>query len=283
MDIRKLGSNPFVYKKRADNDDGSVTYRGAVLLAEGTWRDGASGVTVFYPAAVIERYYDNWVSDLYTLNHGDSPLDILGEISNRKFEDKSLIGDVTFHRGTQPSRDAEWLAEQGFVDGNSVEIATRDVWDEPRGVYRADFMEFQRASLVISPACSTCRLSACPLPEDEGQPESNREGDDMGEDCPEETEKELKAKAEELDKKLTEAESETKELQEKSEKLSQEHDELKSLAEAKDKEISELKAKVEELKKEPVHQSLAGDTGTEGDPEYHSDIVIRDGQVYREV
>lgn len=282
--IKQLVYHEFSMGELTENDDGSKVYHDVPLIMEGTWTDSIFQMPTHYSAKVLKKYHDNWEARNFNLDHSHRSLDQIGEVGETKFKDKTIFGDVRLHGKTHASREAMVLMDEKLVTGISVEVFTKDVWDEDLEAFRADYLEFYGAALVVNPACEGCHLEQGEaIPDEEIQKEIQERREMIekpGEAPPEDGD------PADNEKLLEKAKAEIHELSEQAESLETEKAELgKVLAaklEDKDKEITELKTKVEELEREPARNSMpAGGEG--GKLEFRSEFNTGDGEITRKL
>jgi hypothetical protein len=190
-DLRKLEV------KKAKN--GSLTVKGVILLAAGTWTDSNYGTPLAYSNEILEEYATNWFDNpLWSRHGGGTPRSItdkVGEIANQRYENGKVLGDIILHGKTQTSKDTIELITSGLVNAISVEHGGRERWDPDVSSYVSEELIFYGAAIVNKGACSVCTIN-------NEASRSSAEANDM----------ELK----ELETKLAEAESKIKELSEAS-------------------------------------------------------------------
>ncbi len=255
--------------------DGSLTIKGVILLAAGTWTDSNWGTPLVYSNEILAEYADNWFDNpLWSRHGGGSPRSItdkVGEIENQRYEDGKVLGDIVLHGLTQTSKDTIELITSGLVNAISVEHGGRERWDPDERAYLSEEIIFYGAAIVNKGACSVCTIN-------NEASKSSAEAEDM----------ELK----ELETKLAEAESKIKELSDasalKDSKLAEHAKMFTDLQEKaveqeakiseldKTEKISELEGRLTTVEKIPMPgATLTGDDGKELG-EVTLDPIVRD-------
>ena len=244
--------------------DGSLILKDVRLLASGTWVDSNYGTPLFYPEAVLKEYADNWFDNPFWSRHSGgssrSITDKIGEVTNRRYHDKAVHGDIILHGKTQTSRDSIEMVIAGLANAVSVEHGGRERYDEDSRAYIAEELIFYGVALVNKGACDVCTINN----------EASRSAAENDMELKElETKlseaeakiKELSEASEAKDTKLTELESKVSDL-DPSEKLKELEDKLKAIEESKG--LSELEARVETIEKTPLPgATLAGTSNNE--------------------
>lgn len=250
--------------------DGTLTIKGAILLAAGTWVDSNWGTPLCYSEEVLKEYAENWADNpLWCRHGGGSPRSItdkIGEIINQRYNEGTVVGDLVLHGKTQTSNDVIELITGGLVDAISVEHGGRERWDPDAREYIAEEIVFYGAAIVNKGACSVCTINN----------EAKREGAEADMEL-----KELETKLAEAEGKiteLTEASATTEQIKElegkitaidQSDKITELEATIKEL-EGKITELTttekyaELEGRIEKIEKTPLPpMTLAGDDGKE--------------------
>lgn len=223
--------------------DGSLTVKGVILLAAGTWTDSNWGTPLVYSNEILKEYATNWFDNpLWSRHGGGTPRSItdkIGEIENQRYDDGKddngrVLGDIVLHGKTQTSKDTIELITSGLVNAISVEHSGRERWDPDERAYLSEEIIFYGAAIVNKGACSVCTIN-------NEASKSSAEAEDM----------ELK----ELETKLAEAESKIKELSDASALKDTEHEQM--FTDLKEK-FAELEAKIPELDKTDKISELEG-------------------------
>ena len=155
--------------------DGGLLIRNARLLAAGTWTDSQVQTPLFYPADVLRANAGNWADNSYWSRHkGGVPRAItekVGIISNQRFENDAIVGDIFLHGRTQESRDTiayvRWAQEKGIPVYSSVEHIGPEAWNERERRYELTSLQMLGAAIVNVGACQTCTLPRA----NEGEPD----------------------------------------------------------------------------------------------------------------
>lgn len=147
-------------KFKSDSSANEVVYRDVILLAAGIWSDMVTKAPVYYPPDVLRKYATNWKSTLLKVNHSPNVEDIIGYIDNIRWNEReqAVVGDLHIHLLTQKSRDVVKLIENGFVDGISVNMLTKDIWNHQLRCREVAYLEFWGADVVTDPACKKARI-----------------------------------------------------------------------------------------------------------------------------
>jgi len=260
--------------------DGGLMLKDVTLLASGTWHASNATVPLFYPEAVLERDAGNWHDNgVWARHSGGMPRNItdkIGHVLNPHYESKSkaVMGDILLHMKTQTSRDVANLVNGGLVDAVSVEHGGDEVWNSETKRYEAVSLGFYGTAIVDRGACDVCKMK------------KNEHGEE--EDyCPpvEEQSEDIDMEAKELEKKLSDLESEkiamAKVISDSEVKVKGLEDQMKALTAESAKKLSEADAKIVELSKAPAAITLASSGETEVVEPPAITTVVKDGMVYR--
>jgi len=159
--------------------DGGLHIRNARLLAVGTWKDSQVQSPLFYPSEVLRANAGNWVDNsCWSRHNGGVPraiTDKVGIISNQRFEEDAVLGDIYLHGRTQQSRDTiayvHWAQEKGIPVYSSVEHIGTETWNERDHRYELTSLQFLGAAIVNNGACQSCTLPRT----NEGEPDMTDE------------------------------------------------------------------------------------------------------------
>lgn len=261
--------------KRAE--DGSLTIKGVILLAAGTWTDSNWGTPLVYSSEVLKEYAKNWFDNPLWVRHGGgtprSITDKIGEIENQRYDDSKVLGDIILHGKTQTSNDTIELITSGLVNAISVEHSGRERWDPDEQAYRSEEIIFYGAAVVNKGACTVCTINneASKLSAEANDMELNELETKLA--GAESKIKELSDASALKETKLTEHAKMFADLQEKAVELEAKIAELD-----KTDKISELEGRLTTVEKTPMPgATLAGDDGKELG-EVSLDPIIRDNE-----
>ena len=160
---------PFAYDKKNIAKGDGRRYNKCEILHVGSHSDSISRTEIFYSAeelkkaalAITEKNkYFNLDQDKIYLNLDHEPSKVLsriGYVYNVYFSNDSIKGDLYLHRLTSASKDSVALIDADFVSGLSVEILTRDVWEDHK--LCAKDIELCGLSLVTYPADYRARVN----------------------------------------------------------------------------------------------------------------------------
>jgi len=272
--------------------DGGLLIRNARLLAAGTWTDSQVQTPLFYPPDILRANAGNWADNSYWSRHrGGVPRAItekVGIISNQRFENDAIIGDIFLHGRTQESRDTiayvRWAQEKGIPVYSSVEHVGQETWNERDRRYELTSLQMVGAAIVNVGACQTCTLPRA----NEGEP-------DMADDQKiKELEAALKTATDKiaaLETKATAAETKVKELESKitppaqapgeDPKVKELEGKLADQAKASEEKIKELEAAIKKLEETPNPQTrTSGTESRELEPPAAVHVDPKSGEVY---
>lgn len=257
--------------------DGSLTIKGVILLAAGTWTDSNWGTPLVYSSEVLKEYATNWFDNpLWSRHGGGTPRSItdkIGEIENQRYDDSKVLGDIVLHGKTQTSNDTIELILSGLVNAISVEHSGRESWDPDEQAYRSEEIIFYGAAVVNKGACTVCTINneASKLSAEANDMELNELETKLA--GAESKIKELSDASVLKETKLTEHAKMFADLQEKAVELEAKIAELD-----KTEKISELEGRLTTVEKTPMPgATLAGDDGKELG-EVSLDPIIRDNE-----
>jgi hypothetical protein len=238
-------------------------------------------VPLFYPEAVLERDAANWLdAGVWARHSGGMPRNItdkIGQVLNQHYDAKAkaIVGDVHLHGRTQTSKDVMTLVNDGLVDAVSVEHGGEESWNSETKRYEAVSLGFYGLAIVDRGACDVCKMK-------------RNEAGELEDYCPSVEEQELEennVEAKELEKKLSDLESEKTatmaKVSELESKIKAGEDERKALVAENAKKLAEKEAKIVELSKAPAPITLAPGTETEALEAPAITTVVKDGMVYR--
>lgn len=132
--------------ERVEQDDGTVRWKGLMLLAPGVWQDGLSGESIFYSERGIRASVDRWADDTVNLFHEfEDDTWQVGEVdtSTATVDDQGrLFADVVLSMESSASQLTDEALQKAFetngqegIEGPSVELAPDQVeFNRDRGV-----------------------------------------------------------------------------------------------------------------------------------------------------
>jgi hypothetical protein len=158
-----------------DQDGGGLLITGVPMLAEGTWTDSSIGTPLFYPSDTLREYAENWIDTTGWSRHfGGSPRDAtdkVAELTNPRYEDGAIRGDILVHGATQKSRDLVELLKRKLIAFVSVEHGGDERYNAETRQQEASSLEFYGFAFVHRGACKLCRINEEKAPEPEQPPE----------------------------------------------------------------------------------------------------------------
>jgi len=127
-------------------------YRGATLLSPGEWTDSMSQVAIEYTPNILRKYAKVWEDYYLNLDHNHSALSRIGKVHNPRWENGAVKGDLHIYPITQNAKDIIQLINNDMINWTSVEIRTKDIWNEIKGMWSVSEMDYLGAAVVSLPA-----------------------------------------------------------------------------------------------------------------------------------
>ena len=137
---------------------GTKIYRGATLLTPGDWTDSISRTLVEYPRDILRKCVNNWEDFYLNLDHSHTALDRIGVVSNPRWEDNSVKGDLHIYPITQNAKDIIGLIDNNLINWMSVEILTKDTWNFNKDMWSIEDMKYFGAAVVTLPASKGSKI-----------------------------------------------------------------------------------------------------------------------------
>lgn len=147
--------------------DDEFIIKNATLIAPGIWTDSLSKKPCFYKKEILKKFANNWKSTVLTINHSFKVEDIIGYITNIRWSerDEAIVGDLHIFPITTKARDLIKEIKLSAKNkefprlGVSVDILTKDVWNQRDHVREAIYIEFWGATIGYNPACKRCYIT----------------------------------------------------------------------------------------------------------------------------
>lgn len=136
---------------RQETDNGYLI-SDVALLAEGVW----NGITYNETELQKATWINNHLLDKHTDDKGEGAT-IIGDITNQRFEDGAVKGDIFISNNTEQGKEMIELVKNNQINGISVEHSGNS-YQAGDNVLSTD-ITFQSAAIVQQPACNPCRLS----------------------------------------------------------------------------------------------------------------------------
>ena len=138
-------------------------FRNAILLTPGQWADSVSNMYNDYPKEILKKYARNIKDNIIDFDHEyRKVLSRIGRVENQHWDESknAIVGDLYITTQTQVARDVISLIDEGLINGVSVELGTRDVWDYSKDMPRVEYIEFYGVSIVPKEfaACRDARI-----------------------------------------------------------------------------------------------------------------------------
>jgi hypothetical protein len=233
-------------------EDGSLLVKDVPMLAAGTWTDSAVQTALNYPERTLSKYAANWSDNSGWARHaGGVPRDATDKVAmltNPRFQDGAVVGDIVIHGYTQKSRDMIELVKRRLIGMVSVEHTGDERYNASTRQLEAESLNFSGFAFVNKGACKLCRINEAPLvsaDEPIAAPEPVVQDDTM-------ELKELETQVAELKKELAAMQAPKVEV---AEPVVDNSRELAEEASAK-AEIAELRQMVKELMSKPASEPV---------------------------
>lgn len=160
-------------KVRVRSEGTGVVIEGACLLSPGIWVDSAIGTPLKYTEKALSEFANHWHSNrLWSVHTGGMPRPItnwIGDITNPRFENGALRGDLFFHMLTDESKDTVALVKAG-IEGKiqpvsfSIEHEGREVYNANEGCYEAQSFLFHGGAIVDEGASGGTKIMGESVP-----------------------------------------------------------------------------------------------------------------------
>jgi len=142
------------FHKDGTHGDRWQIFKGAVILAPGTWSDSVSMRPIVYSSKELQKGSDNWESNYLNLDHYQDTNNRIGRIENPRFEDGVVKGDLWINKNLSKGKDTIEKIYCELVNWVSAEIITVDRHDYSEDKCFAEEICFLGAAITCFPACS---------------------------------------------------------------------------------------------------------------------------------
>ena len=164
----RLLATAFKKSQMITQEDGSLLVKDVPMLAAGTWTDSAVQTALNYPERTLSKYASNWSDNSGWARHaGGVPRDATDKVAmltNPRFQDGAVVGDIVIHGFTQKSRDMIELVKRRLISMVSVEHTGDERYNASTRQLEAESLNFSGFAFVNKGACGLCRINeAAPL------------------------------------------------------------------------------------------------------------------------
>ena len=248
----RMLATAFKKSQMITQEDGSLLVKDVPMLAAGTWTDSAVQTALNYPERTLSKYAANWSDNSGWARHaGGVPRDATDKVAmltNPRYQDGAVVGDIVIHGYTQKSRDMIELVKRRLIGMVSVEHTGDERYNASTRQLEAESLNFSGFAFVNKGACKLCRINEeAPLASANEPIEAPQEVQDEIMEL-----KELETQVAELKRMLAEMQPKV----EVAEPVVDNSRELAEEASAK-AEIAELRAQVKELMSQPAQPVVA--------------------------
>ena len=159
----RLLASAFKKSQMITQEDGSLLVKDVPMLAAGTWTDSAVQTALNYPERTLSKYAANWSDNSGWARHaGGVPRDATDKVAmltNPRFQDGAVVGDIVIHGYTQKSRDMIELVKRRLIGMVSVEHTGDERYNASTRQLEAESLNFSGFAFVNKGACKLCRIN----------------------------------------------------------------------------------------------------------------------------
>ena len=159
----RLLATAFKKSQMITQEDGSLLVKDVPMLAAGTWTDSAVQTALNYPERTLSKYASNWSDNSGWARHaGGVPRDATDKVAmltNPRFQDGAVVGDIVIHGFTQKSRDMIELVKRRLISMVSVEHTGDERYNASTRQLEAESLTFSGFAFVNKGACKLCRIN----------------------------------------------------------------------------------------------------------------------------
>jgi hypothetical protein len=144
---------PFKYdKKQLSMATDARIYRDCAMLKVGSWSDSISMSPIIYTKEALKAGSTNWKSNYLNVDHSFETRNRLGFVTSPYFKGDTVFGDLHIFPITTVSKDIIALIDADLVNWISVELTSKDDWNDDAGEMYANDIQFMGAAIVLYPA-----------------------------------------------------------------------------------------------------------------------------------
>jgi hypothetical protein len=159
----RMLATAFKKSQMITQEDGSLLVKDVPMLAAGTWTDSAVQTALNYPERTLSKYAANWSDNSGWARHaGGVPRDATDKVAmltNPRFQDGAVVGDIVIHGFTQKSRDMIELVKRRLIAMVSVEHTGDERYNPSSRQLEAESLNFSGFAFVNKGACKLCRIN----------------------------------------------------------------------------------------------------------------------------